>query len=495
MEIKLGKSQILFKKMFIKKVKIFSKYLILFLFVTLSNNTRAEFFEDLSKIIENNKKRLSYGISVTDFNMDGNYEFLVTGFGFSNLALGFQDGKLKDLNKQKIFSDTSKKTIGVAACDIDKDGFEEIYFLNTDTYSGVKRYSDRLLDFKNNNYFDLFELEKNIKNLNLTAGRSVVCVDRKGDGEYGIYVANYGGPTRFYEIEDDIIEDKAQNLNLNNITGGRAVVSGHILTKRADIFAANERGANFLFKNNNGNFEDVAFDYRVDDVIQNGRGTALADLYYRGRLDILSGNWLGYHRAYVLENNQFKDIGSKDFDEPSRIRTIISADFDNDGFDEVFMNNIAEPNKLFRIKDNGKFEQIDFKVGLEANGYGTGAAVADIDNDGILELLVSRGESKEQTLTLYKAIVNKENKYLRIKPLNKYGAPARGSTVTLITNQRKHSKTIDAGSGYLCQMEPVAHYGIRKNEKNFKVEVTWTNGSKELIDINKLNQTITVKQK
>ncbi len=160
MEIKLGKSQILFKKMFIKKVKIFSKYLILFLFVTLSNNTRAEFFEDLSKIIENNKKRLSYGISVTDFNMDGNYEFLVTGFGFSNLALGFQDGKLKDLNKQKIFSDISKKTIGVAACDIDKDGFEEIYFLNTDTYSGVKRYSDRLLDFKNNNYFDLFELEK-----------------------------------------------------------------------------------------------------------------------------------------------------------------------------------------------------------------------------------------------------------------------------------------------------------------------------------------------
>ena len=129
MEIKLGKSQILFKKMFIKKVKNFSKYLILFLVVTLPSNTRAEFFEDLSKIIEDNKKRLSYGISVTDFNMDGNYEFLVTGFGFPNLALSYQDGKLKDLNQQKIFSDASKKTIGVAACDIDKDGFEEIYFL------------------------------------------------------------------------------------------------------------------------------------------------------------------------------------------------------------------------------------------------------------------------------------------------------------------------------------------------------------------------------
>lgn len=476
-------------------MKNLTRYLILIFFVILTNNTRAEFFEDLSKIIENNEKRLSYGISVTDFNMDGNYEFLVTGFGYPNLALSFQDGKLKNLNQQKIFSDTLKRTIGVAACDIDKDGFEEIYFLNTDTYSGDKKYSDRLLDIEDNNYFDLFELEKNKENLNLTAGRSVVCVDRKGDGEYGVYVANYGGPTRFYEIEDELIKDKAQSLNLDNITGGRAVVSGHILSDRVDIFAANERGANYLYKNDNGNFEDVAFDYRVDDAIQNGRGTALSDIYYRGRLDILSGNWLGYHRAWVLEKNEFKDIGNKDFDKPSRIRTIISADFDNDGFDEVFMNNIAEPNKLFRIKDDGKFEQINFEVGLEANGYGTGAAVADIDNDGVLELLVARGESKEQPLTLYKAKVNKENKYLRIKPLNKYGAPARGATVTLITNKRKHSKTIDAGSGYLCQMEPVAHYGIRKNEKNFKVEIKWTNGTKKLFNVTELNQTITIKQK
>ena len=318
---------------------------------------------------------------------------------------------------------------------------------------------------------------------------------QKGTGEYGIYVANYGGPTRFYEFENFKIIDKAGYLNLGNVTGGRAVVSGHILTDRADIFAANERGANFLLKNDNGNFEDVAFDYRVDDVIQNGRGTALSDIYYRGRLDILSGNWLGYHRAYVLENNKFIDIGNKDFDKPSRIRTIISADFDNDGFDEVFMNNIAEPNKLFKITEKGKFEEIRLKTALETEGFGTGAAVADIDNDGILELLVSRGESKAQSLTLYKAKVEKQSKFLRIKPINKFGAPARGATVTLISNKRKHSKTIDAGSGYLCQMEPVAHYGIRKNEKDFRVEVKWTNGKIDFMDKIELNQTITIKQK
>ena len=149
------------------------------------------------------------------------------------------------------------------------------------------------------------------------------------------------------------------------------------------------------------------------------------------------------------------------------------------------------------MKDAGNsfLEEIKLKTALEIEGYGTGAAVADIDNDGILELLVSHGESKAQPLTLYKAKVEKNSKYLRIKPINKFGAPARGATVTLMSNQRKHSKTIDAGSGYLCQMEPVAHYGIRKNEKNFNVEVRWTDGSKEMIDIKKLNQTITVKQK
>ena len=477
------------------KLSNFFKKIIFLSVLIIPNIVNADFFEDITAKIADNPKRLSYGISVADIDQNGKYEFIVTGFGYPNLALSYENGKLINIANQNIFSDESRKTIGVAACDVDRDGYEEIYFLNTDTYSGTKKYSDRLIDLVESKFLDMFEIKKNKEDLNLTAGRSVACVDRKGDGKYGIYVSNYGGPTRFYEIENKKIKDKSVNLNLDKVTGGRAVVSGHILTDRSDIFAANERGANFLLKNNNGVFEDLAFNYRVDDVIQNGRGTALSDILYRGRLDIISGNWQGYHRAYVLKDNQFKDIGNSKFDKPSRIRTIISADFDNDGYDEVFMNNIAEPNKLFKIRENGKFEEIKLETGLEADGYGTGAAVADIDNDGILELLVSRGESKEQPLTLYKAKIDKQTKYLRIKPINKFGAPARGATVTLFSNKRKHSKTIDSGSGYLCQMEPVAHYGIRKNEKDFKVEVKWTNGSKDIIKIDSLNQTIIVKQK
>ena len=477
----------------IKIINYLEKLVVLF-FLLIPNSLNADFFEDITSQIVENPKRLSYGVSVTDVNQDGNFDFIVTGFGYLNLALSYENGKLINIVNQKKFSDEFRRTIGVAACDIDRDGYEEIYFLNTDTYSGTKKYSDRLIDLEKGKFIDLFEIEKNQRDLNLTAGRSVVCVDRNGDGNYGVYVANYGGPTRYYEYNDDILVDKSVQLNLAKVTGGRAVVAGHIISDKIDVFAANERGANFLYKNNKGKFLDVAYEYRVQDVLQNGRGTALSDIYYRGRLDILNGNWGGFHRAYVLKDDIFEDIAKPPFDEPSRIRTVISADLDNDGYDEVFLNNIGEPNKLFRILENGLIKQIPLDVGLEPDGYGTGAAVADIDNDGVLELLVSHGESWDQPLSLYKAKVDPDNKYLRIKPLNQYGAPARGATVTLISNLRKHSKTIDSGSGYLCQMEPVAHYGIRKNEKDIKIQIKWTNGKTKTISVKELNQTITLNQ-
>ena len=447
----------------------------------------SDFFKNISNIIENNKDRLSYGVSVADINNDNKFEFIVAGFRYPNLALGFKDGVLKNLISNPIFLDQNRSTIGIASCDIDQDGTEEIYFLNTDTYSGEKKYSDRLLNF-NKEITDLFELPKNQKNLNLTAGRSVVCVDRKGNGKYGVYVANYGGPTRFYEFNNNLIRDIAPDLKIDKITGGRAVVAGHILSNKMDIFAANERGPNFLYLNKKNQFYNVSTEYNTDDVLQNGRGTTLSDFLYRGSLDIINGNWEGFHRIFVNNKTTFNDMASKEFRVPSRIRTIISADFDNDGYDEIFMNNIGEPNKLFKILDDGKLIQINIDNALEKDGLGTGAAVADIDNDGILELLISHGESGPQPLSLFKSNI-KNKKFLRIAPKTIYGAPARGSSVILVTNQRKHAKTIDAGSGYLCQMEPVAHYGFRENEIIRNVIVKWTDGSINEYKVNDLNKT------
>ena len=476
--------------------KKFNLIILHIIFLLTSFSLKAEFFEDVSYLIKNNVERLSYGIAVSDVNKDGKFDFIVTGFNYPNLALTYENGLLINTKTGNIFSAENRNTISVAACDIDMDGFEEIYFLNTDTFSGIKSNTDILLDLnKNGKFIDLFKIKKNIIDINLTAGRSVACVDRNGDGKYGIYVSNYGGPSRYYEMQNNTIKDIAANINLNKTTGGRAIVSGHILSKKNDIFAGNERGANFLYKNINGNFKNVARSYGVEDFFLNARGTALSDILYRGRLDILVSNWQGVHKAYVLKKYKFINLLDPIYSRPSKARTLISADFDNDGYDEIFINNIGEVNRLFKILKNGIFEPIPIEIGAEAKGLGTGAAVADIDDDGILELIIGNGESKAQPLKLYKAKVLKNHKYIRIKPINIAGAPARGATVTLVSNLRSHSKTIDAGSGYLCQMEPIAHYGLRKNENNISVKVTWTNGSEDLIKVLELNKVITIQQK
>ena len=110
------------------------KTIITLIFILMFNPSFGDFFQDISASIKNNQKRLSYGVSVTDFNKDGKFEFIVTGFKFPNLILSHKNGFLENINTNNLFADQARSTIGVAACDIDNDGFEELYFLNTDTY-------------------------------------------------------------------------------------------------------------------------------------------------------------------------------------------------------------------------------------------------------------------------------------------------------------------------------------------------------------------------
>ena len=113
------------------KLSNFFKKIIFLLVLILPNIVNADFFIDITDKIADNPKRLSYGISVADIDQNGKYEFIVTGFGYPNLALSYENGKLINIANQNIFLDESRKTIGVAACDVDRDGYEEIYFLNT----------------------------------------------------------------------------------------------------------------------------------------------------------------------------------------------------------------------------------------------------------------------------------------------------------------------------------------------------------------------------
>ncbi|MDZ4762998.1 MAG: CRTAC1 family protein [Chloroflexota bacterium] len=418
-------------------------------------------FIDRTGQILHNPLQLHYGIAVTDIDGDGAFEFFVTGFGgCPNKVLKWDGGALIDIATQEL-ADTERQAIGVAACDIDEDGHEELYILNTDTFSGRKRLADRLFDYADGTWVDLFSLRVNATVLNLTAGRSVACIDRRGDGHYGFFVANYGGPMRLYELDEDgRLRDVASEAGVALVTGGRAVVALPLVTERMDVFAGNENGPNFLFRNNgDGTFEEIAIETGVGDPFENVRGIAPIDANRDGRFDLVYGNWEGSHRLFVqTPEGHFLDRAPREMATPSRVRTVIVADFDNDGYEEIFFNNIGQPNRLFGWRD-GVWTRLTVGGALEPAGLGTGAAVADIDGDGRLELLIAHGEAGMQPLTLYSASPN-ANHWLRVRPTTPHGAPARGALVTLEAGGEVQRRVIDAGSGYLCQMEPVAHFGL-----------------------------------
>jgi len=222
------------------------------------------------------------------------------------------------------------------------------------------------------------------------------------------------------------------------------------------------------------------------DSFQTGRGTAILDANGDGLLDIVYGNWNGPHRLYIQERDsethcpKFVDKAPAAMASPTRIRTVIVADFDNDGYEEIFWNNIPGNNKLFRkLATDADWTQVNIGDALEPNGYGTGAAVGDFDGDGRLELVIAHGESASQPLSYFRPKFGVGNHYLRVLPMTAQGAPARGAKVSLRAGGRMQTRVIDAGSGYLCQMEPVAHFGLGGLTVVDSITVTWPDAAEQ----------------
>ena len=110
------------------------------LFFLIFKNLYSAFFKYISNLIENNSSRLSYGVAVTDIDNDSKFDFIITGYRYPNLALSYKDGRLQNIINDRVFTDKNRQAIGVVACDLDFDGKEEIYILNTDSFSGKKKY-------------------------------------------------------------------------------------------------------------------------------------------------------------------------------------------------------------------------------------------------------------------------------------------------------------------------------------------------------------------
>ena len=433
-------------------------------------------FRDATSLFERNPTQRNYGVAVADITGNQRLDLIVAGYTGRNLVLRWDGERFVEIDTDAV-ADPDCQAIGVAAGDVDGDGREEIYVLNTDTFAGRKRFADRLFSQNGDGQWrDLFKSPANESSRALTSGRSVVCLDRTGNGRYGFFVANYGGPMRLYEIDrGGSVQDMAQRAGVDLTTSGRGAVSLPITTDHMDVFCVNENGPNFLFENQgDGTFEESAAEHGLGDPNEHGRGVDAIDI--DGALGLVYGNWQGHHRLFASNGSDtFEDVAPTCMTTPSRIRSVIAADFDNDGYQEVFFNNIGEPNRLFGQRD-GTWTELDIGDAREPRGLGTGATVADFNGDGCLELVIAHGETGAQPLSLYHTDEHADHHFVRIAPRTQHGAPARGAVVTCHAGGRTQRHNVDAGSGYLCQMEPVAHFGLGREDHIDTVSIHWPDG-------------------
>lgn len=443
-------------------------------------------FQDASHLLVDNPCGLYRGAAVVDLDADGRFEVVVASAGGANRVLAWNGKALRDSTPAGL-AIPGHLTVGVAGADVNGDGREELYFLNSDR-------SDCLFQRCDGAWVNLFELIHNVEFANLTAGRSVAVLDRCGTGRYSLFVANSKGPMLLFEMDhQNRIRDLARRLGLDRATGGRALLAAPLFAgPHTDIFANNEGGPNFLFRNlGDGRFEEVAGSCGLQDAGHDGRGITLVDSDRAGQLDLVYGNWEAPHRMYRrVDRGRYRETTPASLARPSRVSTVIAADFDNDGFQELFFNNFGEPNRLLGLR-GGSWEELDPAEAAEPSGEGTGAVVGDFDGDGRLELLVTHGDGEPAPISFYR-VADPVGHWLRVLPLTAAGAPARGARVSLQAGGRLQLRTIDAGSGYLSQMEPVAHFGLGGLEVTEQVSVLWPDGARRDVAAPRADQTLTL---
>jgi hypothetical protein len=414
---------------------------------------------------------------MADFDKDGLPEILVVTVEGPNRLYKWNDSSLEDVAPPEL-KDREASGIGVACADFSQNGFLDIYLLNTSTFMGPDSDPDRLLINKGNLRFE--DVMAQNPERNVAAGRSVCWFDPHGDFRYHAYVCNYGVPCRVYgHDENGIVRDVAEELGLLQVTGGRSVVAADILNSGGiDVFTANENDANRFFRNTGDGYEECATELNLRDSMNHGRGLTLCDFNRDGLMDIVWGNWEGPHRLMKQQpDGTFVNVASDAFAKPSRVRTVIAFDYDNDGWEDLFINNIGEPNRLYHNNGDGTFTEVDAGPLTLPNGLGTGACVGDLNGDGFLDLFIAHGESGLAPNALFLNVPN-GNGWIRVHAQTPAGAPAIGSRVTLFAagDERPMIRHIDGGSGYLCQMEPVAHFGLAEAGSASRIEVRFTNG-------------------
>lgn len=264
-------------------------------------------------------------------------------------------------------------------------------------------------------------------------GSGLALLDYDNDGRLDVYFVQNGGTNAaapnqlFHQEADGSFRNVSAGSGLDVIGRGMATIAGDVNNDGLPDVVVTEYGATRLFQNlGGGKFREVTREAGLD----NPRWAAPASFidYDRdGWLDLVVGNYVDYDPTHLC-----RDIhGQQDFCAPrafgeatSRLWRnftgtagasprfedrsdlsglarapgvalgIVCADFDGDGWPDIFFADDGRPNRLFVNQRNGTFTEEAAQRGLAYNAMGAtaanmGTAFADADGDGLGDLFVT----------------------------------------------------------------------------------------------------------
>ncbi len=151
----------------------------------------------------------------------------------------------------------------------------------------------------------------------------------------------------------------------------------------------------FFHNNGDGTFTDRAVQAGLADQL-GGLNVIKADYNNDGCMDllVLRGGWEMAHKKSLLRNNcdgTFTDVtdASGLGNSLTATQTAVFADIDNDGNLDLIIGNENSPSQLFRNRGDGTFEDISHAAGIDKVAFTKGVTVADYDNDGYMDIYMS----------------------------------------------------------------------------------------------------------
>jgi hypothetical protein len=453
----------------------------------LYHNNRNGTFTDVTKKAGLAVPMFGMGVAVGDYDNDGYDDLFVTALGQNHLFHNNGNGTFTEVTKAAGLWGPNEFSTSAAWVDYDRDGKLDLVVANYVQWSPEKDL-----------YCTLDGAHKSYCTPESYKGASLRLWHNLGSGKF---------------------EDATQRSGLGDPTSKSLGVA--ILDYNGDgwpdILVANDTEPNKLYVNKqNGSFEEKAVPAGVafseDGVARAGMGVDAGDYDRSGHPSLIITNFANQMISLFHNegNGLFVDEAPRSEVGRNTLMTLgfgcFFFDYDNDGWLDILVadghieNQIekvqkrvtyAEPPHLFRNLGGGKFQEVTQQMGaaFASPKVARGAAYADIDNDGALDVLMTTNGGRAW-------LFHNEggtNHSLRVKLVGtKSNRDGIGAVVWVTSAGGRQWKMLCSGSSYLSQSELVLTFGLGGGRKADAIEITWPSGQVDKLTGVAADQTITV---